>query len=271
MSIIGTPNTTKTVQLKLAWPFVSQGAMPLHVYKTVTVVDQGGQTCFLPGQEILAFPNIVTMQTYRDAGIVGPGDGSGYTGGVADTLTIDLSIPIDEDGFVYVNQHLDDGLKGPGVDIDGDGLFERYTKDADDDALAPGTTTVLIPELADHRLCVLEGTTEVGCDMVENDNEFKKNTGVGGMVTSGGAPFPAPPGATMHLYNPMGVLVGVGRTGVTGTDWTDADGWYVITYKHTGPRATYRVELIPPGGGTPVNQLVELKSNAYVEVPFALP
>jgi hypothetical protein len=51
------------------------------------------------------------------------------------------------------------------------------------------------------------------------------------------------------------------------TVYTDADGWYMWLYKHTGKAATYTVKLPYPGQ----QQSVTLKSNQFVVVSFNLP
>ncbi len=94
----------------------------------------------------------------------------------------------------------------------------------------------------------------LGFDSVQNDNEFKKNPGVGGLVqlTTG---YVGAPNVTATLKNASGVQV---QTGIT-----DADGWYMIPYKHTGKAATYRVFL--PDGRC---QQVALKANGFAEASF---
>ena len=39
-------------------------------------------------------------------------------------MKVKFSITIPSTGFAYVNQHLDDGLKGPQVDKNGDGIVQ---------------------------------------------------------------------------------------------------------------------------------------------------
>jgi hypothetical protein len=87
---------------------------------------------------------------------LGLADKTGYLP-IHETVLLELEIPIDADGYVYVNQHLDDGLKGPDVDVNGDGLVERYGKNTNEDAADPLTGLILIPELEDHTFKVCTG------------------------------------------------------------------------------------------------------------------
>ena len=104
-----------------------------------------------------------------------------------------------------------------------------------------------------------------------NDNEFKKNPGVAGVVTTGATlTGTAVEGVVLRLYDPDGVLVGQGETGECGCDATDEDGWYQIIYKHKGKPGLTTVELTLEDGSA-FTQQVGLKCNAFREVFFELP
>ena len=48
---------------------------------------------------------------------------------------------------------------------------------------------------------------------------------------------------------------------------TDADGWYMWSYKYAGKATSFTVKL--PAYG--LQQTVTLKSNGYLSVPFTVP
>src|SRR5207247_5752793 len=80
-------------------------------------------------------------------------------------------------GFAYLNQHLDDGLKGPAVDVNGDGLIDNvlYNKDGNLDAtIATNVAQVLIPDNVKHTFSVADESGPLGWDAVYNNNLFKK-------------------------------------------------------------------------------------------------
>jgi hypothetical protein len=269
LSLFGTPGQVKKITLELPWAFVTQGAMPVHVYDGVSLVQQSGQSCFVPGNGTASIGKLVALGSY------GPMTGkTGYTNPPT-MVKVELTITIPPTGFAYVNQHLDDGLKGPHVDIDGDGV-ERYNKGGVDqgtwpttDASDPNFGKILLPELWKHTFTVFNGWASdssidllnpVGSDTVQNDNEFKRNPGVGGQITAGVTSDGVPvTGATVRLISPTGAVVL--------TSATDVDGWYLLNYKHTGKAANFTIRLTKTGYPT-VNTVVTLKANGFAEANF---
>ena len=318
-----------TLSLDLSWPFVTQGARALHAYDRVTTYEKDGQTCFCPGEivdgqcveveALVSCPFEVTLQSYADQRVIGEGDRSGYAlngewaaeqGSFQPPETLECTITMPDSGFLYINQHLDDGLKGPHVDIDeiwgaADGA-DRYGMHGDDDAVDPATfgdpdPVVLMPELAAHTFCVeavVDGDPQGGCDTVENDNEFKKNPGVAGRISTA-ADEEAVEGARLDLTdsegNPVGTCDGkVDKKGspdgsaCPGFDLTDSDGWWQIIYKHKGKATPFgvtatlpdrrlvvvlcraRVDVRREWGGAGCTGEVTLKGNAFSEVGLEL-
>jgi len=295
LSVGGSAGDTVELALNFPWPFVTQGAQALHGYDGVTLYQNAaGETCFCPGAdsvnedgECVPKPAIVscdfevTLGDYRTDVVNAPADRSGYTQAgdgswsadqkqfAVDQYATNCTMEIPASGFVYFNQHLDFGLKGPDVDIDvpADGV-DRYQKHGDDDAVDPATITaldptVLIPELADHEFCVdvLVGGSSApgGCDEMYNDNEFKKNPGVAGRVTVGSsADGESVTGALEELFNSEGQSVGscdgkndkkgfpLEESECPGFDRTDSDGWWQIVYKHLGKPADYTIDMTLP-------------------------
>ena len=128
----------------------------------------------------------------------------------------------------------------------------------------------MLPENAEHEFQVYftgtpTPTPTYANDSIRNDNSFKKDPGVGGLVTSGGVLQIPVVGqhVELHFGSATGPLVG--------TAITDSEGYYGILYKATGKTAgTYTVVLVglPHGGPT---QTVTLKSNGVAGADFTLP
>jgi len=240
----GTPEETATVTVTLPYPFVTQGAMPIHAYSGVSVATNG-ETCFVPTGEFYADGQQVVLSDYTlkyDA-----------TSSVG-TQSLDVEVEIPASGFVYLSIHLDYGLKGA----------RGYSADTSANARNAAGDTILIPNLADHTFAVSDGQDDE--TTVENMNVFKKNPGVGGLVVTAASTNPDQPpfqGATVQLKK--------GKT-LVGTAQTDEDGWHIINYKHTGKAADFNVVLsnVPGKPGYTETKKVTLKANAYSEVNFEL-
>jgi hypothetical protein len=274
-----TPGGTATLTVTVAYPFVTQGATPVHVYDGASIAA-GDLGCFVPQQEALKTSNIqIAIEDYIDATydgvlmcdppVCGP-DGSG-----ACSFQIE-DVPIPPSGIVYANLHLDYGVKGSQLDVNpcDDGLTDRYDRGPLDpifggfDALVD-TPNPDLPEANDGegRLAIAnfttyafshtDDTTPLFVDVIQNLNMFKRISGVYGitMASDIGA---AVPGAGVEL-----VRVSTGE--LVGSGVTDEDGFYTITYKHKGKREMYDVTL---NGDHDITQRIELKANGWAEVNF---
>jgi hypothetical protein len=280
MSVSGEPGEEVVVTLQIPWPFVTQGARPVHVYGGVSLyTNELGQTCYMPDYDLEteAIDNYIQFSDYyEDVAGFEPGD-SGYTAGAY--VEVPLTITIPETGFAYINQHMDYGLKDRDANPDG------YAMDANEDALRPDTQTwlepvVLIPELADHVFYTFLDGVELGSDFVQNDNEFKTNPGIAGLAldllynvddeaVDVESIFidPAVEFVWIRLVNNEGEVVG--------EDLVDEDGWYQIVYKHLGRPTNYTfqafINTIPPvlpdtEPEPDFTRIVELKGNEFEEV-----
>jgi len=287
LSLSGTPGATVHVALTLPWPFVTQGAQPIHVYDGVGLKSSTGGAatpmdfCFVPGNETKSIDKYVVLTSTNPAANTKPYypsltvPGTGYPG----TVTTEFDVTIPATGFAYINQHLDDGLKGAKVDLTGDGVADTLVYAMNNDnALYPTSSganlgKILVPELFKHVFGVLwsGGATGGGEDSIYNDNEFKKNTGVAGRVTTN-ATGDGLAGQTVSLY------MGTSASGTpVATAITDADGWYTLGYKHTGKEAPYTVKVTskpnqaaaPPLTANPA--AVTLKANGFVQVDYVFP
>jgi hypothetical protein len=222
------------LQITLPYPFVTQGAMPIHIYSDVTITTDNGVTCFEPGSEISHSPTLVSLADY----------GSGATFGNETTVTV--SLPDLPGGLAYINMHLDYGLKGS----------TGYLKNANTDAVnATNTSQILIPNYQTYQF----GDSTSYNDIVQSLNVFKRNPGIGGFSLGSYANDPVA-GVMVRIYDSR-------STRPLGTVYTDEDGWYMWQYKYTGKPAMFTVKL----PDYDKSQSVTLKSNGFLVVNFTLP
>ena len=237
---VGTPGSIATFTITLPYPWVTQGAQPIHAYDGVTTSTSGGVTCFTPGNVIFVNSTQVTLMNYSPKQF-------------GSTTTLSVAVTVPASGFVYLNVHLDYGLKAT----------TGYTQDAYGNATAcTNTAIVLIPNNRSFVFAI--GGSSSGSQTVTSCNAFKKNPGVGGLVQSL-ASSDSVPGATAILKDSKGSQLASGLT--------DADGWYVLNYKWTGPATTFYVTTTIGSGKTAWTQTkaITLKANAYVETSFISP
>jgi hypothetical protein len=142
---IGTPGESVTLNTAIDSPFVTQGAMPVHVYANVSFDGD----CFVPADEIAVLPALSDNSPNH-------------------TITVDVP----DTGLVYVRIHLDYGLK---KDV-------GYTRDASNNAEKPLGTDVIL-DLTEYEFAVSGGMDD--SVIIQNQNVFKKIPGFGGMVTDG--------------------------------------------------------------------------------------
>jgi hypothetical protein len=238
------PGTTTTVSMDIPYPFVTQGAMPVHVYSGLTVSPTNGGTpspdnlanCFVPSTTLRSYGSIITLSSYTDTnldGKIGFGD------------VVRVSVPA-EPGFQYINIHLDYGLEKT------DGWVRQGSNANTDQTKYPGRANIM--NLTAHTFkAYTNGTATPGTgtlisgstDTVYNENTFKQVRGFGGLIyTWNGSIYVPLPGATVKVYKGT-----VSAANLKDTMTSDADGWYLSTYVHTGKAATYKLVYIE--GATP--------------------
>lgn len=153
---LGDPGKEITLNLKVPYPFVTQGAKPIHAYDWVTVGSSDAHQCLLPGKEILASPQQIALTNY------------GALPNKFTTLPVTLKVPAS--GVVYLTVHLDYGLK----------KTTGYKMSASGDALECATgTKILVPNHNDYVFSVAGDFT--GSASVKNYNDFKQNSGDRGL------------------------------------------------------------------------------------------
>jgi len=229
------------VTIDIPYPFVTQGANPLHAYSSVTTNEHG---CFVPGTEIFNGGSAMafTLGQYTDTnadGKVGFGD------------TYSLTVKLDQlpDGFVYMNLHLDYGLEKQ------NGWTKSGENAINDPAVNPVLSGISIVEPTSHTFSSsIDGTADN--DTIVNDNVFKSVKGFGGMAEIKGLDanrdgdfldadditFPVA-GAKVELWNKAG-------TTKLDTAFTDQDGWYFMpNFVHKGKTTDYMVKLVADSAG----------------------
>jgi hypothetical protein len=260
--------------------------MPVHLYDSVLVVDPvTGQPydgssedfCYVLGNDlgpvnsyVVTAANPLPPNTVQYGAITPGGTNYSLVAGkwVPKSVDVVLNVKIPASGMVFIRQHIDDGLKGPLVDVTGDGVRDSlfYGKGTGDNATNALTGAILIPENTEHPFSVTfdpMGDNLPGSVSIYNDNVFKKNTGVAGRITDENGD--GVEGKQVNLY------AGSSASGpVIGSGISDEAGWYIITYKHTGKAAQYTVQLVPAGAAVTSPNPVEitLKSNGFAEVLF---
>jgi hypothetical protein len=151
---------TSTVSLEIPYPFVTQGARPVHVYAGVTVEQENGTICLVPRDEIASYGSTLTLGDYTDTNMDG-------MVGFGDVYLVDVPA---EDGFQYINIHLDYGLEKT-TD------WQRMGDDAVNDGLTfPSLAGIAINDNTVHAFrAYADGTLIPGSgDAVNNVNEFKQ-------------------------------------------------------------------------------------------------
>ncbi|UCF35186.1 MAG: hypothetical protein JSV78_07750, partial [Phycisphaerales bacterium] len=250
----GTPGDTVNYTITLPYPFVTQGAMPIHVYDNVTGYAAEGDLdetcpaplCFEPGIEHDAFSTQVTLGDYGPHPVMG------------DAYSFDVSFTVPETEFFFLAIHLDYGLKGEG----------GYTNDAYDNArvcMPDGGVGMLVianPQEYQFAWDLPGDPPSGGTASICSFNEWKRNPGVGGVM----------------LLQSDGTPINGGEvTLLLDGDWLSSspvdEGWYVIPWRHTGKPTWYTAQLTPPDGYVVVSENpkdFKLKAMHFEEVSFEI-
>jgi hypothetical protein len=171
----------ETVTITLPYPFVTQGARPVHIYANVSDVDAKG--CIVPGAEVASEAKLVALTDY-----------------VTSTKEVGVGLPALPSGFAYINIHLDYGLKGT----------KGYSKDAGNNAIDATTLALRIAENKVYGFSDSEG----GSDTAKSKNEFKHDPGFAGLVLAAGTNDPVP-NVAVQIYDSANKLL---KTVYTDTD-----------------------------------------------------
>jgi hypothetical protein len=205
---LGSVSEGDTFVLYVPFPFVTQGEEPIHVYSGLNTNQLGW---LVPGADISSlFGLSATAISWAYGG----------QSGFSDRAVITLTAMNDYAGFLYINLHLDYGLK---KNIGG------LSPGGSNDAVG---TVLTIEDGWQYRFSVTgpEGFSDE--DEVMNVNSFKRSPGFGGLVLDAeGDPVV---GAVIEIWL---------KNEIIGTVVTDEDGWYMLDYKHLGKPTTFKLKL----------------------------
>ena len=157
----------QTITMTIPYPFVTQGATPIHAYSSVTVNQSNGQACLVPGTELFGLQAPILLSDFNPQSFTA-------------TETVQVEVPA---GFSYINIHLDYGLKKTTGYLKGDSSFCSYYN---------ATNSILIPGCNSYTF------SNGGTHVVESVNVFKKNPGTAGQVTLNFEPVE---GAEIQLWS----------------------------------------------------------------------
>jgi hypothetical protein len=262
----GDPGVT-TYTLEIPYPFVTQGAMPVHVYDSVYAYSEGGYTCFNP-MDGMAYPHVITLADYDRTNPNFVDKNNDGEVGFGDAILVDVEA---QGGFQYINIHLDYGLEKT------DGWLKKganATSDGTGKNPAPAGLSIVDNSPYTFKANA-DGVWIVGStDTIYNVNEFKQIRGFGGLVyyqtgwDGDGNPVYSPlEGAQVVLTGPK----------VTETMTTDKDGWYLSNFVHNGKVTVYTLELQagtdPNGASYPAQTVTVTVGGAvkYGEGSFWIP
>jgi len=250
-----------SLDIKIPYPYVTQGAVPIHVYSGVSI---GGSGEFVPSGDITSqftitgtMPDGLTaMFTTTPSGalaIVLPDYQASPT--IGDTqVTINVSGTVPSSGLVYVTIHLDYGLKKT------PGYYKCTGDNADSSTDCVGE--FLIPNNGVYNFAVMDPATYE--TEIINVNSFKHDPGFAGIVTD--TSDQPQQGVTIKIYKGTSLI----PSNLIATTTTDSDGVYLLSYKHTGKSATFTVKL----EGTTISPnpvKVTVKANGWALVDFIVP
>ena len=234
----GPTNSTTSLKIEIPYPFVTQGATPIHVYDDVLVSKNSlGLPCFEPVNELKNYQSTITLASYD---ITSP-DGSDpdsdpdpVPDGKPDLTkyVIELTGVPTGDGSIYVNIHLDYGEEKL-----------NFTKGTADKALAfTGNSQRDIQDATAYAFDHAFGgaPTSPATDTIYNDNVFKKLKGNAGFVKDTNT---ADDGSDDAFLGNVQVKV-VNKASPNTILWqgqTDNDGWYYADFSAPGKASTYQV------------------------------
>jgi hypothetical protein len=250
----GTPGSSFNLTIEIPYPFVTQGAVPIQLHDGFTIPSG----CFVPGDNVSADIAAEGGQFSASGNPVIKLTVYNATAGtyVGDTATITVNGTVPSTGTAYITIHLDYGLKGtPGWNKSADGLDTAINTTVPP---APTGGKIEIKSPQDYLFFWVYGSVQDE-ETPESINNFKKFAGFGGVVQDCNA-IPTE-GVKVEILSPTGTLL-------PGADqlFTDADGIYLLAYKHTGKQANYTVQL--PAYLPELKQTVPVKSNSFALVNF---
>ncbi len=250
--------------------------MPVHVYDGALVQGEvvdgflHEENCFIPPDETLAeFDTMINLEDWYLGGPDNPDVDCNFVPSpntpAPEFCTFSVTATYQESCQLYVNVHLDYGLKGPKLDVNpSDDIDDRYDRDdiqsawGTYDALRDGTSFLGVQDCENLSFSHIANTATpaiVFGDTIQNLNEFKRLSGIFGLVFTSVDDEPVV-GAIVELVHP--------ENGVVATAETDDDGFYLMQYKHKGKPTVYTIQLQGGGG---VGE-IPLKGNSRGEAHY---
>jgi hypothetical protein len=282
----GAGDSDISLTVTIPYPYVTVGGSPLHIYDADSV-GSNGTGCLAPDGAIRSEKLHISLDDWI-LGAAGSGDynlvcdqvqdpgGAGFCS--FDVNVLNEEIP--EGGMLYVNVHLDYGLKGKHVDAnpvgpDSSGMMaDRYDQD---DFISPwGSSDALVNSGSDSGPLALadcqpywfehtetEAITEEPLfeDKLENLNMFKGANGLFGRVEcsddDSGIPY------HVRLIHP--------RKGTVASADASHAGDFAVAYEHHGKPLMYTVELASDEAFNDIvhTTAVELSKTGWWEVTFS--
>jgi hypothetical protein len=273
-----------TFEIFIPYPFVTQGATPLHVYDA-DLVPSNGSGCLAPETALADAQTEILLEDWiQDAGYAAPAylecDQVDQDPAVGEdgwcTITVDIPqavIDATTDDLLYLNVHLDYGLKGPGVDANPfDDFVDRYDRAGSvsqwgsSDALentSDNSGDVAIADCSVYDFAHDVGEVPQFADTVENLNFFKNISGAFGRV------FCDDSGDAIAGFLYLERTNNPGHANAVASTEIDEDGYYLLGYKHKGKPTNYQIrwcDAVDCSGDNHVTDPFPLQGNATVEI-----
>ncbi|HEV8200431.1 MAG TPA: hypothetical protein VGS03_10445, partial [Candidatus Polarisedimenticolia bacterium] len=252
----GTPGSSFSLTIDVPWPFVTNGDNPIQVHDGTTF----NGACFVPSPSLSGYLITTDAGHLSNSGKAVVLLADYKMQNLGDTQAVYVTGTVPSTGLAYITVHLDYGIKkvsswqqntttlqGPDVDLNGslDGL-------GDGPIFIKGGTPACTNG-QDYRFDFNAGGPTIGTT-IYSTNTFKKNPGVNGMITkTTGDPKS---NVRVEFYGPNNKLISALNT--------DADGFFMFSYKHTGKAANYTIKVPSLG----LQKVVTLKANGYALANF---
>lgn len=232
----GPAGSPVTLQIRIPYPFITQGAVPIQEFGQVSFTSQG---CFIPSDQLSGFtatPNSITLSSYTPQAM-----------GSFVTITVSGTVP--STGLVYVTIHLNYGFKGA----------TGYS-DVSNNAVNTDTSKN-VPQLQSYtfNFNTVVGVPQGDTQTIQSENVFKgcANGFCGMVMDSQGTPVS---GATVQVYSSTGQLLG--------TVQTDQYGFYSISYTLIGTNLATFTIAVPTYN---LQQTVTLAVDTFTVTNFTTP
>jgi len=235
----GTPGTTVSLQIRIPYPFVTQGSSPVQLWGNVGFTSQG---CFNPSNKLKGFTTSITSVTLSNY--------SPQAMGAFASITITGKVPTT--GLVYATIQLSYGLKPT----------TGYTNNNNNAINSnPGKN---VPQLQSYIFSfntVTGDTTQSDSQTIKSENAFFTCIpGFCGIVTnSQGTPVQ---GVKVQIY------YGTSTTQLLATVYTNQYGFYYYSFTLTGTTSAKFTILLPTYN---LQQTVTLSPGGFTLSAFVIP